>query len=159
MRHTHSRVSKAFTLVELIAVIAVLGVLAAVAVPKYFDYSDRAKTASLEGTLGNVRSAISSFYANQSFEGAARYPTHDELRRAGTVLEQELPKNPYNGLSTLERVTSLSDANNRQTDGDTGWRYFFDNSANPPVAIFWANNNDRTTVAQNNGSLVRANDL
>lgn len=39
-----STTSRAFTLVELIAVIVVLAVLAAVAVPRYFDYSERART-------------------------------------------------------------------------------------------------------------------
>lgn len=153
------RRSRAFTLVELIAVIVVLGVLAAVAVPKYFDYADRAKTASLEGSLGGVRSSISSFYANQTFEGSARFPTINELQTVGTVLEQSLPKNPFNGLSTIGQVSSLADATNRVTDGSTGWRYFVDNSANPPVAVFWANNTDDTTVADNNGAFVSANDL
>ncbi|MEO0715885.1 MAG: prepilin-type N-terminal cleavage/methylation domain-containing protein [Planctomycetota bacterium] len=149
----------AFTLVELIAVIVVLGVLAAVAVPKYFDYADRAKTASLEGSLGGVRSSISSFYANQTFEGSARFPTITEIRTVGTVLEQSLPKNPFNGLSTIGQVNSLADATNRVTDGSTGWRYFVDNTANPPVAIFWSNNTDDTTVADSNGAFVSANDL
>ena len=60
---------RAFTLVELIAVIVVLAILAGVAIPKYFDYTDRARTSSVLGTVGNVRSALASYMANQSVSG------------------------------------------------------------------------------------------
>jgi MSHA pilin protein MshA len=151
--------SRAFTLIELIAVIVVLGVLAAVAVPKYFDYADRARSSSLEGCLGGVRSSISSFYANSTFEGGAAYPTLAQLQEAGTVLDQAIPKNPYSGLDTIRQVTNAADADNRVTDDTTGWCYFVDNSSIPPRAVFWANCDDETTVQDADGDNVTANDL
>jgi len=148
-----------FTLVELIAVMVVLGVLAAVAVPRFFDYTSRAKTASLQGSLGNIRSAISSYYADQSFSGTAAYPTLAQLTTTGTVLQSSIPANPYNNLSTVEEVTVLADANNRVTDDDTGWRYYVDNTATPPLAIFWANSSDTTTAPDPSGGNLTANEL
>ncbi|MFG1496780.1 type II secretion system protein [Saccharospirillum sp. HFRX-1] len=46
-----------FTLIELIMVIVVLGILSAFALPRFVDFSSGAETASLEGSLGSVRSA------------------------------------------------------------------------------------------------------
>jgi prepilin-type N-terminal cleavage/methylation domain-containing protein len=162
-QHTtiRSRTRRAFTLIELIAVMVVLAVLAGVAIPKYFDYADRAKTSSVQGTLGAARSALASFFTEAAVAGDAEYPTLAELRTTGTVMQEALPNNPYNGLNTIQRVTVLQDAQNRvvsQTD-QFGWNYYFDNNANPPVAIFWANSNDQTTVLNANGNPIRANRL
>jgi prepilin-type N-terminal cleavage/methylation domain-containing protein len=56
----------AFTLVELIAVIVVLAILAAVAVPKYFDYSTRARAASICGTLKVMQRGILTYYQDNN---------------------------------------------------------------------------------------------
>jgi len=72
--HTRNRFVRAFTLIELIAVIVVLAILAGVAVPRYFDYTARAKTSSLQATMGNVRSGIQNFYANSCLNGTRPIP-------------------------------------------------------------------------------------
>ena len=46
-----------FTLVELVVVIVILGLLAATALPKFINVTNQARTASLEGVAGGLRSA------------------------------------------------------------------------------------------------------
>ncbi|MBI1423914.1 MAG: prepilin-type N-terminal cleavage/methylation domain-containing protein [Gammaproteobacteria bacterium] len=48
-----------FTLVELVVVIVVLGLLAATALPKFINVTNNARTASVQGVAGGLRSAVS----------------------------------------------------------------------------------------------------
>jgi prepilin-type N-terminal cleavage/methylation domain-containing protein len=157
--HKHSR-NRAFTLIELIAVMVVLAVLAGIAIPKYFDYADRAKSASLQGSLGGVRTGVANFYADSSFNGTAAYPTLTELTTLGTVMQEALPNNPYNGLSTVQAVSQAAGLA-RTTSNTTqyGWNYYIDNTTTPPEMIFFANSIDFTRVDDGAGSFVKANDL
>ena len=66
------RKSKGFTLIELMIVVAIIGILAAVAVPKFADLVTKSKEASVKGSLGAVRSAVSIYYGDM--EGV--YPTN-----------------------------------------------------------------------------------
>jgi prepilin-type N-terminal cleavage/methylation domain-containing protein len=63
-----------FTLIELVVIILILGVLSAVAVPIFVDLRTQANQAAEEGVVGNVRSAIGLYYANQAANGTPRYP-------------------------------------------------------------------------------------
>ncbi len=149
----------AFTLIELIAVIVVLAILAGVAVPRYFDYTDRARTAALQGTLGNVRSAASNFYANASLSGTPAYPTLAQLTTAGTVVMDAFPANPYNSLSSATAATS-AEYTARTVTGTAGWRYYVDNTTTPPAYGFYANSSNNTTVNNPSGSgVLTANQL
>ena len=47
-----------FTLVELVVIIVLLGILASVAVPKYVTYTKEARTATLNGLAGAIRSTV-----------------------------------------------------------------------------------------------------
>ena len=142
-------VRNAFTLIELIAVIVVLAILSGVALPRYFDYADRAKESALKGALGGVRAGIANYYADQAISGTAAYPTATQLGTLGTVMQEAIPKNPYNNLNTIKSVSSLTDAQNRAVDGTTGWSYYVDNSASPPIYYFWANCTDTTASGTN----------
>ncbi|MFG0258196.1 MAG: type II secretion system protein [Phycisphaerales bacterium JB043] len=152
--------NRAFTLIELIAVMVVLAVLAGIAIPKYFDYADRAKSASLQGALGGIRTGVANFYADSSFNGSAAYPTLSELTTLGTVMQEALPNNPYNGLNTVQTVSQAA-ANARTTSNTTqyGWNYYVDNTTTPPEMIFFANSTDATRVDDGSGGYVDANDL
>jgi prepilin-type N-terminal cleavage/methylation domain-containing protein len=87
---------KGFTLVELVIIIVILGILAAVAIPKYQDMSTEAREAAARGSLGNVRSAITIYYANTAVQtGVATWPTQVQLETSNTVMAQSMPKNPY----------------------------------------------------------------
>ena len=58
--------SKGFTLVELLVVIAIIGILAVVAVPALFKNIEKGKVADLEGDISALRSAVLSYYADNS---------------------------------------------------------------------------------------------
>lgn len=49
---------KGFTLIELVMVIVILGILAAVAIPRYVNMQTEARTASVNGMAGGLRSAV-----------------------------------------------------------------------------------------------------
>jgi len=152
---------RAFTLIELVAVMVVLAVLAGVAIPKYFDYADRSRASALQGTVGAVRTGLANFYSNASIQGAASYPTLTELKTVGTVMQEAVPNNPYNNLNRIQRIGNLANAKNRIVKNPTkfGWNYYYKNNVTPPVAIFWCNSLDKTTVLKSNGQPFKANEL
>ena len=154
---TH-RKSAAFTLIELIAVIVVLAILAGVAVPRYFDYTNRARTSALQGTLGNVRSAVSNFYANASLSGTPAYPTLVQLTTSGTVVMDTFPNNPFSNANTVTAATS-TEYTNRTVTGTAGWRYYVDNTLATPAFGFYANSSTTTTAVDSTGTAITANNL
>ena len=142
MRRSVAR--RAFTLIELIAVIVVLAILAGVAVPRYFDYTDRAKAAALQGTLGNVRSAIQNYYANTSLAGTPAYPTAVQLATQGTVIQDAFPNNPFNDLNTITAAT-VGEYTARTASGSFGWRFYVNNALTPPAFGFYCNSTTACT--------------
>lgn len=155
-----SRLKSAFTLIELIAVLVVLAILSGVALPKYFDYTARAKSSALQGALGGVRTAISNFYVNSAVDGDPQYPTLDELNTPGTVMQEPIPVNPYNNLNLVVAANANQATQRRINAGaNAGWRYHVRNNATPPVAVFYANTRDDTSVEDAAGDPVPANEL
>jgi len=153
------RQPRAFTLAELLVVVLILGILAAVTVPRFAGATDEARTASAQSTLGAVRSSIATFRMNAVISGSDPYPTLSELQN-GTVVRFELPPNPYSGVSGVQGV-SESQALSRAVVGaqSAGWNYFVDNEADPPVAIFYANDETVTTQSDGAGGFLGANEL
>ena len=157
---TNGIVSRAFTLIELIAVMVVLAVLAGVAIPKYFDYADRAKTSALQGALGGVRTGIANYFADSTFNGDPAYPAHGDITTQGSVMQEAIPNNPYNGLNNVQSVNSAQAATRAVINPTQyGWNYFVDNTTDPPTAVFYANSDSETTADDNSGNPRTANDL
>ncbi len=123
--------ARAFTLVELIVVIVVLAILSGVAIPKYFDYAAKAKESACKGTLGAVRAGIHNFNANALVQnGTAAWPTLVQLQTLGTVMQENVPENPYNGSNTIQSATWAATP---PVSGNAGWNY------DPASGKFWAN--------------------
>ncbi len=121
---------RAFTLIELIAVIVVLAILSGIAIPKYFDYAANAKESACKGTLGGVRSAISNFYANSAATGTTAWPTLAQLTTVGTVMQEAISPNPFNGDATVGAATWAATP---PVTGAFGWNY------DAAVGRFWPN--------------------
>lgn len=128
---------RAFTLIELLAVVIVLAILAGVAIPKFVDYRDRARESACNGVLGGVRAGVASFYADKAITtGTAVYPTIGELGTVGTVMQEEIPANPFNNKRALFPMAK-ADADNRNNNNIGGWAYY--NGAGGFPAVFWPN--------------------
>jgi general secretion pathway protein G len=93
-----SSLQKGFTLVELLIVVIILSILAAIVIPQFSASTDDAKAASLDSTLGNLRSMIDLYYQQHGeYPGAlTAVPTQacsgtagaGAAATAGAVLEQ-----------------------------------------------------------------------
>lgn len=147
--------ARAFTLLEVMIVIIIVGILAAIAVPQFSNATNDANVSALKAGLGGVRSSIAAFRANAVLAGESPYPTLTELTTRGTVLQSDFPENPYNGSNAVQTV-SQAQANARSVTGSAGWNYYFDNSSDPAVAIFYANSSLAAGMT-GSGSAVTAN--
>jgi MSHA pilin protein MshA len=88
--------NRGFTLIELVIIIVVLGILASIAIPKYKNIVAESREAAARGALGAMRSGISIYYANAAVTtGNAVWPETDSLSTVGVVMEQAIPRNPY----------------------------------------------------------------
>jgi MSHA pilin protein MshA len=136
------RNQRGFTLVELVIIIVILGILAAVAIPKYQDLSSEAREAAARSSLGSLRSGITIFYANAAVTtGTATWPTLNELGTVGDVMEQAIPKNPYQSDANAPDsiVTGVTKGVTVGTRG--GWAY------NETTGEIWPNTSG---VGENN---------
>jgi MSHA pilin protein MshA len=128
---------RAFTLIELVAVIVILAILAGVALPRYYSYQANAREAATRGTLGGVRAGIANFYANTAITGTAAYPTLVQVTD-GSVMQDTIPENPYDGNNTVNAVTQVQSAARTVVAGG-GWAYYDGSSGGQ--AVFYANTN------------------
>ena len=144
--NTNARNHKGFTLIELIAVIVVLAILVGVALPKYFDYAADAREAATKGTIGGVRAGVANYFANKSINGAAAYPDVTDLNTLGDVMQEAVPPNPYDNVSTVWEQASEANADSRTLLGTSGGWAYYTNGADK--AVFYANS-DTVGVSEN----------
>ena len=100
-----------FTLIELVIVIVILGILASVAIPKYEDMREQARTATLKGQLGAIRSAVSIQYARNALNGGASFP----VLNGSVFADGNVPKEPVMNSSTVKTTAGVDNAG--------GWQY------------------------------------
>ena len=93
--------NKGFTLVELLVVIAIIGILAVVAVPSLFKNIEKGKVAELESDISAIRSAVLSYYAENS-----EYPVTDEFSNS-TLATGDLSDHQKARNTILKEVESL----------------------------------------------------
>ncbi|MBN1492911.1 MAG: type II secretion system protein [Candidatus Omnitrophica bacterium] len=129
--------AKGFTLIELVIVLVLIGILAAVAIPRFHDMKDNAEEASIRGTLGNVRSAVTIWRANALAEGINSWPPFDA--DMANVLDTELPDNPWAAGGSDNVVSDAATAGDTKGEIDgsnNGWQY------NSSTGEFWANSDE-----------------
>lgn len=133
---------KGFTLIELVIIIVVLGILASIAIPRYRNIVAESREAAARGSLGAMRSGVSIYYANAAVEtGTAVWPPMDSIRTVGVVMEQAIPRNPYQSDANAPDsiVTGVTKGVVVGTRG--GWAYL------ESTGEIWLNT---STVGENN---------
>lgn len=136
--------ARAFSLVELVMVVIIIGMLASVAVPRISNAARSSRVNALQETLGNVRTAIDTYYAehsrypgydpstglpqDQSFMDQLLMYTDDRGRTNATpappyfygpYLRSPFPRNPHNHLDTVKVKADPAAPN--PPAGSVGW--------------------------------------
>ncbi|MGJ8691088.1 MAG: prepilin-type N-terminal cleavage/methylation domain-containing protein [Thalassotalea sp.] len=75
-----------FTLIELVVVVVILGLLAVTAIPKFFDLTEQAQQANIEGMAGGFATGISLARAQWEAEGRPDNGTDNMVDYDGTIL-------------------------------------------------------------------------
>lgn len=111
MQPIRKAIQKGFTLVELLIVVIILALLAAIVVPQFASSTDDAKLASLDTTLGNVRSAIDLYYQQ-----------HGEYPGALTAVDVACTATDGTGTggAGAQGVLAFADQMSLYTDADGG---------------------------------------
>lgn len=152
--------TRAFSLLEVMVVVVIVGILAAIVVPNFTGVQTDSKASATQSTLAGVRSSIAGYRSTALLRGQSPYPTLAQLTTVGTVMQQEIPANPFSKIKAVQSV-SLAQAQARTVINPTryGWNYCVDNTASPPVVYFYANSSDATTVSNGAGGTLAANQL
>jgi len=111
-----NRSESGFTLIELVIVIVILGILAAVAIPKYEDMQEQARSATLKGQVGSIRSAIAIQYGRNALNGAASFP----VLNGSIFADGNIPKEPVMRSNAVKTTPGVDNAGGWLYDQVTG---------------------------------------
>lgn len=92
-----------FTLIELIMVIVILGVLSAFALPRFADFGEDAREASLDALAGALRAAANITHAQQLADGATP-GTPVTLEGADIAMVNGYPQSVATGITSAAQV-------------------------------------------------------
>jgi MSHA pilin protein MshA len=87
--------SRGFTLIELVVVITILGILAAFAIPKFIALDTQARTATVNGLAGTVKSAAA---LARSLSMASGNPAIVVMEGQAVAMLNNYPDSPAGGI-------------------------------------------------------------
>ena len=97
---------KGFTILELLVVISVLVILIGIAIPRFKGMQDAARIAQVKGELQTIRTAVESYYINQS---PSAYPISSNTLGsdilagvAPKVIPDVIPYDPFGSTTSTE---------------------------------------------------------
>ena len=95
--------SRGFTLIELVVVITILGILAAFAIPKFIALDTQARTATVNGLAGTVRSAAA---LARSLSMATGNPASVTMEGATVAMLNNYPDSLAGGIPNAVNVSA-----------------------------------------------------
>ncbi|MBL8878446.1 MAG: prepilin-type N-terminal cleavage/methylation domain-containing protein [Phycisphaerales bacterium] len=107
MTHSHGRITRGFTLVELLAVVIIIGLLISILVPSVNAVRKNANNAATKSTISSLSTGLEMFKADGRI-GGAYPPSVSDNNPTGGVGSQRTVEDPYYNLPNRNRRPSFS---------------------------------------------------